>query len=237
MFQPGVHSEVGKLRTVLVHRPDLSLERLTPHNKEDFLYDDVVWVDRARREHDAFTAILRDYGAEVLCLEDMLAETLAASPEACRRTVERAVSSYTVGLSMVEDLRAWLLAQSSPRLAQILIGGLLVSELDGLDLAELNRHSLGAMMAEPDSLVLPPLPNTMFTRDSSAWLYGGVVLPPLFWHARRLEVSNVSTIYRHHPRFAGASFDYWYPPACDPSGSRWRTSARGRRWRAATSCP
>ncbi len=216
MLRPSVQSEVGKLRTVMVHRPGLSLERLTPHNKEDFLFDDVVWVERARREHDAFTAILRDHGVEVLCLQELLAETLAASPDACKRTVERAVSSYTVGLSLVEELRAWLQSQEAPRLAQLLVGGLLVSELEGLDLEELDRHSLGAMMAERDSFVLPPLPNTMFTRDSSAWLYGGVVLPPLFWHARRLEVSNVSTIYRHHPRFAEAGFEYWYPPACDP---------------------
>ncbi len=211
----GVHSEVGRLRTVLVHRPGVSLERLTPHNKGEFLFDDVVWVERAQAEHDAFTDVLRAHGVEVLYLQQLLAETLDASPEACRHIVERAVSSFTVGLSMVEDLRAWLFGQPSQRLAQILVGGLLISELDGLDLADLNRHSLGAIMAEPDSFVLPPLPNTLFTRDSSAWLYGGVVLPPLFWHARRLEVSNVSEIYRHHPRFAGSDFEFWYPPAGD----------------------
>ncbi len=70
-------------------------------------------------------------------------------------------------------------------------------------------------MSTSDSFVLPPLPNTLFMRDSSAWIYGGVILPPLFWHARRLEVSNVSEIYRHHPRFMGAEFDFWYPPAGD----------------------
>jgi arginine deiminase len=101
MRQLGVHSEVGTLRTVLVHRPGLDLERLTPANRGDFLFDDVVWVERARREHDEFTAVLRDRGVEVLYLQDLLGETLSASDEARRHIVERAVSSYTVGLSLV----------------------------------------------------------------------------------------------------------------------------------------
>ena len=211
----GVYSEVGKLRKVLVHRPSRALERLTPANRADFLFDDVVWVERAQREHDEFTAIMRDRGVEVYCLSDLLAETLAHSPESREHIVTRVVSSYTVGLSLVDDLRAWLLGLSSEDLASALIDGLLLSELDGLDLEGLSRHSLGAVLAEQDAFVLPPLPNTMFTRDSSAWLYGGVVLPPLFWYARRLEVSNISEVYRHHPMFAEESFDFWYPPAGD----------------------
>jgi arginine deiminase len=215
MNRYGAYSEVGRLRKVLVHRPGRSLERLTPQNRQDFLFDDVVSVSRAQREHDEFTDVLRGRGVEVLYLQDMLAETVAFSPEACRHIVERAVSSYTVGLSLVEDLRAWLYARTPEQLASVLVGGLLISELDGLDLEAVNRHSLGAIMADEESFVLPPLPNTLFTRDSSAWLYGGVVLPPLFWHARRLEVSNVSEIYRHHPAFVAGGFNFWYPPAGD----------------------
>lgn len=215
MAEFGVHSEVGRLRKVLVHRPGLSLERLTPANRAEYLFDDVVWVERARSEHDEFTRLLRERGVDVFYLDELLAETLAASSEAREHILARAVSSYTVGLSLVDDLRAWLFGQDPKRLAAILIGGLLISELDGLDLDVLNCHSLGAVLAEPGSFVLPPLPNTLFTRDSSAWLYGGVVLPPLFWHARRLEVSNVSEIYRHHPMFSAADFEFWYPPAGD----------------------
>jgi arginine deiminase len=218
MSQLGVHSEVGKLRRVLMHRPGLELERLTPRNRKEFLFDDVVWVERAQSEHDAFTALLRGRGVEVLFLQDLLAETLAASEPARRRIVERAVSSYTVGLSLMDELRAYLFSLPAESLAQILIGGLLISELEGLDLVTLNRHSLGAVLAEPDSFVLPPLPNTMFTRDSSAWLYGGVVLPPLFWNARRLEVVNVATVFRDHPLFADGRFDFWYPPAGNDEG-------------------
>ena len=211
----GVHSEVGRLKTVLVHRPGRSLERLTPQNRSEYLFDDVVWVERAQREHDYFTDVLRDRGVEVLYLQQLLAEALAASEDARSHIVERAVSSFTVGLSLVEELRGWLYSQEPSRLAEILVGGLLISELDGLDLDRLNRHSLGALLATPDSFVLPPLPNSLFMRDSSAWIYGGVILPPLFWHARRLEVSNVSEIYRHHPKFVAEKFDFWYPPAGD----------------------
>lgn len=211
----GVYSEVGKLRSVMVHRPGRCLERLTPHNRDEFLFDDVVSVEDASAQHDDFTQALRDRGVEVVYLQDLMSEALGASAEARTDIVERAVSSYTVGLSLVEELRGWLLGLECDRLAQVLIGGLLISELEGLDIASLNRRSLGALLAGPTSFVLPPLPNTMFTRDSSAWLFGGVVLPPLFWHARRLEVANVSTIYRYHPAFTEEEFAFWYPPAGD----------------------
>ncbi|HET6498421.1 MAG TPA: arginine deiminase [Coriobacteriia bacterium] len=215
MSSVGVWSEVGRLRTVLVHRPGRALERLTPHNRESFLFDDLVWVERAQREHDDFVSAMTSRGVEVLYLHDLLVETLGVSAEARRYAVERAVSAYTVGPSLVQDLRCHLTAMPAERLAHALIDGLLISELDGLDPVELTRYSLGAVLSEGDGFVLPPLPNTMFTRDSSAWLYGGVVLPPLFWHARRLEVVNVSAIYRHHPRFAEAEFRFWYPEEGD----------------------
>jgi len=218
MMQVGAFSEVGKLRTVLVHRPGLALERLTPTNCKQFLFDDLVWVERALAEHEQLRSALASRGVEVLCLQDLLVETLRFSSAACSEVVALAVSSYTVGPSLVTDLREFLLSLTPERLAEVLVAGLLVSELDGVDLQRLNRHSLGAVLLDEDAFVLPPLPNTIFTRDSSAWLYGGVVLPPLFWHTRRFEVVNVSTIYRYHPRFAEADFKFWYPPQGDAGG-------------------
>ena len=215
MLTPGVHSEVGKLRTVLVHRPGVALDRLTPANRADFLYDDVVWVERAQQEHDAFVEILRSHGTEVLYLQELLGEALGHSTEARAEAVNGAVSAYSVGLSLVAELRAYLASLTAERLADVLLGGLLVSEVEGIDLEALSHRSLGAVLAEPQSFVLPPLPNTLFTRDSSAWLYGGVVLPPLFWSARRLEVVNLSIVYRYHPRFSSADLRYWYPPHGD----------------------
>ena len=217
MITPGVHSEVGRLRTVLVHRPGVALERLTPANREEFLFDDVVWVERAQAEHDVFVELLREHDVEVLYLEQMLAETLTHSIEARTEAISNAVSSYSVGLSLVSELRAYLHDLASDQLAAVLIGGLLSRELEGLDLEALARRSLGAVLSDPDGFVLPPLPNTLFTRDSSAWLYNGVVLPPLFWAARRMEVVNVSLIYRHHPLFAGGRFAFWHPPVGDTS--------------------
>ncbi|MBN2248535.1 MAG: arginine deiminase [Coriobacteriia bacterium] len=214
-LEPRVSSEVGTLRTVLVHRPGMALERLTPANRSDFLFDDVVWVERAAAEHDAFVALLRSRDVEVLYFSELLAEAFAASSEAREEAISSAVSSYTVGLSMVAELRAYLRELPHTRLAAALIGGLLVSEVEGVDVDALRRRSLGAVLAEPQSFVLPPLPNTLFTRDSSAWLYGGVVLPPLFWAARRMEVVLVSLVYRFHPRFAAADFSFWYPAAGD----------------------
>ena len=104
----GVHSEVGTLRKVMVHRPELSLQRLTPTNHDDLLFDDVLWVERAQYEHDQFVAKMRDRGVEVYLLRDLLAETLAASEEARRRLVELTASEFTVGLSLVDDVRALL---------------------------------------------------------------------------------------------------------------------------------
>jgi arginine deiminase len=210
-----VYSEAGRLKTVLVHRPGLAMERLTPANREHFLYDDLVWVERAQAEHDAFTDALRGHGVQVLYVEKLLAETLETSEEARTSVIGNAVSSFTVGISLVDELRAYLAQLPAARLADILIGGALVSELEGLDLDALSRRSLGAVLTDPDEFVLPPLPNSVFTRDSSAWLYGGVLLPPLFRSARRMEVVNLSVIYRHHPDFAGAEFDFWYPPQGD----------------------
>lgn len=227
MTELGVYSEVGRLRRVLMHRPGICMERLTPANRADFLFDDVVHVERAQKEHNALTAILRDRGVEVLYVQDLLEETLRASGETRKAAVERVVSSFTVGLSLVEDLRAFLLGLDDAALARVLLGGLLNSELDGLDLDQLSRHSLGAVLLEPGSFVLPPLPNTVFTRDSSAWVYGGVVLPPLFWHARRMEVANVADIYRHHPMFEGADFEFWYPSSGDASDFRVEDFALG----------
>ncbi len=214
---PGAYSEAGRLRTVLVHRPGRALERLTPANREEYLFDDLVWVERAQREHDVMTSELRSRGVEVLYLHELLSETFAHSMEARVEALEAAVSSFTVGLSLVGELRAYLHELPPEQLAEVLLDGLLVSELDGMDLAALHRRSLGAVLAEPDSFVLPPLPNSIFTRDSSAWLFGGVVLPPLFRSTRRLEVVNLSVVYRYHPRFRSAEFEYWYPPGGNAS--------------------
>jgi arginine deiminase len=209
----GVHSEVGRLRKVLVHRPGLSLQRLTPSNHDDLLFDDVLWVERAQEEHDAFVSVLRAHGVEVYYLLDLLTETLADAA-ARRDIIEHVASEYTVGWSMVEPLRAHLYETESRVLAQHLIGGLTKAEID-LDYETLNRTSLEAATASRNAFVLPPLPNSLFTRDSSCWIYNGVSVNPMYWPARRRESINMAAIYRYHPMFRDADFQFWYPPLGD----------------------
>ena len=207
----GVHSEVGRLRQVMVHRPELSLQRLTPSNHDGLLFDDVLWVERAQYEHDQFVARMRERGVEVFLLQKLLAEALEASDEGRLRLIEVAASEYTVGLSLVDEVRATLAGMKSDVLAKHLLGGLTVAE-SGLDVAAYRARSLPAAALDDESMfVLPPLPNTLFTRDSSCWIFGGVSINPMFWPARRLEAYNVAAIYRYHPMFAGADFEYWYP--------------------------
>jgi arginine deiminase len=211
MTDLGVHSEVGRLRKVMVHRPDLSLRRLTPSNHDGLLFDDVLWVDRAQQEHDAFVETMRGRGVEVFLLSDLLGEALAASDEGRLRLIELVVSEYTVGWSLVDEIRQLLADMPPQRLATHLVGGLTVAEAE-LDLDVAAQVSLiGAALDDTGEFVLPPLPNTLFTRDSSCWIYGGVSVNPMYWPARRREAYNVAAIYRAHPLFAGSAFDFWYP--------------------------
>ncbi len=216
MTEFGAHSEVGKLRKVMVHRPDLSLQRLTPTNHDELLFDDVLWVERAQFEHDRFVEKMRERGVEVYLFQNLLAEALAASDEAQKRLIEVAVTEYTVGVSLVDEIRATLGNMAPDALAKHLIGGLTVEE-SGVDLGKLKGSSLpaAALGGDTSAFILPPLPNTLFTRDSSCWIYGGVSINPMYWPARRLEAYNVATIYRAHPMFQGDDFEYWYPPRGD----------------------
>jgi arginine deiminase len=211
----GVHSEVGKLRQVIVHRPELSLKRLTPGNHDELLFDDVLWVERAQWEHDQFVARMRERGVEVLYVQDLLGEALSASDEARRRVISLVASEAVVGPSLVEAVQDCLTALPPDALARHLIGGLTVAE-SGLDLGRLRSTSLIAAAIDDESMfVLPPLPNSLFTRDSSCWIYGGVSINPMYWPARRREAYNMATIYRAHPRFKDEAFEYWYPELGD----------------------
>jgi arginine deiminase len=215
MTEFGAHSEVGKLRKVMVHRPELSLQRLTPTNHDDLLFDDVLWVERAQYEHDQFVEKMRERGVEVYLFRELLTEALAASEEARKRLIEVAVTEYTVGVSLVDEVRSTLGNMAPDSLAKHLIGGLTVAEA-GVDLGKFREFSLpAAALDDMSAFVLPPLPNTLFTRDSSCWIFGGVSINPMFWPARRLEAYNVAAIYRYHPMFEGDDFEYWYPPLGD----------------------
>jgi arginine deiminase len=199
----GTHSEVGKLRMVMVHRPDLAHERLSPSNCHELLFDDVIWVRRARQEFDAFVDVMRDRGVEVLILHQLLAETLE-DPEAREWLLSRRARPEEVTVMFADPLKAWLSEMPADELATRLTGGVTVQELP-----DEMKTVIGSALRQTD-FVLPPLPNQLFTRDTSAWIYGGVTLNPMFWPARQLETLNVEAIYRFHPRFRDADFKIWF---------------------------
>jgi arginine deiminase len=207
----GVHSEVGKLRKVLVHRPELSLKRLTPSNHDELLFDDVLWVERAQVEHDQFVACMRERGIEVFYLLDLLNETLKTSQDARRMIIEQVATEFTVGWSLVDEIRSFLWSLEPSLLANHLVGGLTAGETN-LDWGKFGGISLyAAALQDMNYFLLPPLPNTLFTRDSSCWIFNGVSVNPMYWPARRRESLNLMAIYRYHPMFKDADFEFWYP--------------------------
>ena len=207
----GVHSEVGVLRKVLVCAPGLAHSRLTPRNCDDLLFDDVLWVDNARRDHFDFVAKLRSRGVEVVELHDLLTETMAI-PGAKAWLLDRKVTANEVGLGLVDGTRAFLESLDDRRLAELLIGGLATVDLPAdfrSGYLALAREQLGVR-----EYLMPPLPNTLYTRDTTCWIYGGLTLNPLYWPARHDETLLYKAIYTFHPDFAGATV-WWGDPERD----------------------
>jgi arginine deiminase len=207
----GVHSEVGRLRKVLVCAPGLAHRRLTPTNADDLLFDDVMWVEMAQRDHADFVNKLRTRGVEVVELHDLLAQTMAL-PEAKSWLLDRKIVANEVGVGLIDDTRAYLETLKPRQLAEYLIGGLATSDLPDefrSDYVALARESTGVR-----EYLMPPLPNTLYTRDTTCWLYGGVTLNPLYWPARHDETLLMKAIYQFHPDFVGATV-WWGDPERD----------------------
>ena len=207
----GVHSEVGQLRKVLVCAPGLAHERLTPSNCDDLLFDDVLWVQNARRDHFDFMSKMRERGVEVVELHNVLTETLA-NPEAKAWLLDRKITANEVGLGLVDDTRAFLESLEPRKLAEFMIGGLATADLPGdfrPGYLALAREHTGVR-----EYLMPPLPNTLFTRDTTCWIYGGVTLNPLYWPARHDETLLMKAIYTFHPDFVGATV-WWGDPEKD----------------------
>jgi len=198
-----VDSEIGPLRKVMLHAPDLELTRLTPGNVGDLLFDEILWVERARAEHAAFAGVLRSHGVEVYELADLLAEALAE--EATRKELlDRVVTVDAFGAGLAPELRAWFDSLAARELVRYLIGGVIPEDLP------FAPEGLVGASFHPTTFVLPPLPNQMFMRDTSAWMYGGVSINPMAFPARRRETMHLETVYRRHPMFAAVEFPVWY---------------------------
>ncbi|MCX4404518.1 arginine deiminase [Streptomyces sp. NPDC059837] len=192
-----VDSEVGLLRQVILHRPGLELSRLTPRNVDALLFDDILWAKRAREEHDAFAQVLRDHGTRVHYFADLLAQALDADG-ARDWLLDRVITPATVGPALVDPVRALCTELDGETLAGYLIGGILKSDLPLATPHSLVWNALGA-----DDFALPPLPNHLFPRDNSCWIYDRLSVNPMAKPARRRESLHAEAIYRFHPLFAG----------------------------------
>jgi arginine deiminase len=199
-----VSSETGRLRQVIVHRPGLELSRLTPRNIGELLFDDVMWARRAKEEHDVFTEVLRERGVRVHYFGQLLAETLEI-PEARAFVLDRVATPELFGPALAGPLRKLFDGLESEQLAEYLVGGVLKA-----DLRPRRAHSLRWDMLAADDFLLPPLPNHLFTRDNSSWIYHGVSVNPMAKPARQRETLHMRAIYRYHPMFAGQDFITYY---------------------------
>ena len=200
----GSNSEVGALRVAILHRPGAELRRLTPRNNDDLLFDGLPWVARAQEEHDAFAELLRSRGVEVLLLSGLLTEALQ-SGAARMQGIAAAVDAPRLGSPLAQELSAFLRGLDPARLADVLMAGMTFAELPwdaGAD------DSLVRRMHDGTDYVIEPLPNLVFTRDSSIWIGPRIVIPSLALPARVREASLTDLIYAHHPRFTGVRRAY-----------------------------
>ncbi|MDK1018597.1 MAG: arginine deiminase [Actinomycetota bacterium] len=190
----GVHSEVGRLRTVMVHRPGLEHRRLTPTNAAELLFDDVIWVDKAEEEHDAFVQVMRDHGVEVLYAQELFSEALAEDG-AQRWVLRHMLNERMIGVAAADHASEVIDALTNVEIGEFLVSGVVPREL-GIDGVHLYYESV-----DPAALTLAPLPNFIFQRDPSSWIYGGVTINPMATPARRYESMIAEVIYRFHPMF------------------------------------
>jgi arginine deiminase len=203
----GVHSEAGELHKVMVCSPGLAHQRLTPGNCNELLFDDVLWVAQAKRDHFDFVTKMRERNIDVLEMHNLLTD-IVCIPEAFDWILQRKITANTVGFGLVNEVDSWLRGLESHKIAEFLIGGVSADDLlgsFGRKTIEMFHDFLGH-----SSFILPPLPNTQFTRDTTCWIYGGVTLNPMYWPARRQETQLVSAIYKFHPEFTNSDFQIWY---------------------------
>lgn len=198
-YAHGVDSEVGRLRTVLVHRPGLELRRMTPDRAGSLQFAAVPWVARAQQEHDSLTRVLRDCGVEVLYLTELLADALEYQP-ARTAAIAAALSSNALGDELGSQVRRHLDQLDPEALTQVLIAGLTPGELRV-------GHGVVFELLDRRDFVVEPLPNLTFCRDSSLWIGDRAAVASLAQRRRR-EAELVEVVYGHHPRFAGTKSLY-----------------------------
>jgi arginine deiminase len=198
-----VESEVGQLKQAILHRPGLELARLTPSNVESLLFDDVLWAKKAREEHDAFAQALRDKGVKVHLFGELLA-TVLGEDDGRAFVLDQLCTDDQIGPSLVKPVRQLLDDLDGDQLAEFLVGGILKADLHPLSAKSLTWDQLRS-----DDFILPPLPNTLFQRDNSCWIYSGVTVNPMAKTARKRESLHTRAVYRYHPVFKDEKFEVY----------------------------
>ncbi|MCA0869875.1 arginine deiminase [Seohaeicola saemankumensis] len=201
----GVHSEVGKLRKVMVSRPSLAHDRLTPGNCEELLFDDVLWVEQARKDHAEFVKMMEGRGVEVFDMQDLLAEAIDQNSETKDFLLDRLISPNKVGMGLERAIRPWLSEMDGKTLARQLMGGVTVDDIPANEHTALTKANLLGK-----EFIVPAIPNALFQRDPSCWIYGGVTVNPMYWPARQPETLFQRAVYKYHPMFTEADFEIWW---------------------------
>lgn len=201
----GAHSEVGKLRKVMVSRPSLAHDRLTPNNCAELLFDDVIWVEKAREDHAEFVRVMEGRGVEVHDIQDLLAEAIDQTDGARAFLLDRLITANAVGPILAQVMRPWLNELSGKALARQLMGGVIVSDVPTGELTRLTKAELPG-----SEFLIPAVPNAQFQRDPSCWIYNGVTCNPMYWPARQPETLFQRMVYKFHPMFMNAEFSIWW---------------------------
>ena len=204
MYKLGVHSEVGKLNAVMVCRPGMAHQRLTPGNCHELLFDDVLWVHEAQKDHFDFALKMQERGVEVLDLHDLLAQILELA-EARAFILDRRITPNHVGMGAALEMRPWLEEMPGKQLAEHLIGGIAIDDLPDAGLKKMLHAAFGGT-----DFIIPPIPNTLFQRDPSCWIYEGVTCNPMFWPARKPETLLQRAVYKFHPLFVEGGARIWW---------------------------
>ncbi|MCL2869420.1 arginine deiminase [Candidatus Saccharibacteria bacterium] len=202
-----IKSEIGKLKTVLLHRPGKEVENLTPDYLADLLFDDIPYLEVAQKEHDAFAKVLEDNGTEVLYVDKLAAEALK-DPEVQSKFIYDILRNSKQGdRNVTKTLYSYLQSMKTIDMVHTIMAGVRKDELNvGYDGAK----RLHEMLGDTYPFYLDPMPNLYFTRDPAAVIGTGLSINKMHFPARRRESLFIKYIIEHHPRFAGVNVPIWY---------------------------
>ncbi|SKB44271.1 arginine deiminase [Acetoanaerobium noterae] len=202
----NVYSEIGKLKTVLLHRPGKEIENLTPDLMDRLLFDDIPYLEVARQEHDAFAKILSDNGVEVLYLEDLAAEAIEDASVKERFVEEYIKEAGILGEKKKQLVKELLLnCKTNRELVDKMMEGIRKSELPNY-----NATSLADMADSGYPFVADPMPNLYFTRDPFATIGSGISLNHMRTVTRNRETLFAKYIFENHPRFKDSNIPRWF---------------------------